>query len=398
MLERDGTGNAAFKKVKLEENSKELRYSFKPGLLTLSDDVLLIIFFHLDPIDLLSLSECSQRLANICCDKTLWERVDLRPHRMSHNTIMKCLQFLQASTKFLATQGFTSRKNSVYNPTISKSFLKTVSRNAPNLKTLILENHIIDSSKLILEDFPASLEHLGIRNCVMTNLPGDRSYFLKLNKTLPKLKILDLTGNDWFPPHSLLALSKSPSLEELILTGCDVRDALPYASLAANFGFSSLKALDLRNTNISDIEVTCFNRMSTLRHLYLCGSDNNQIDESLNIDTSVTDYSIVTFGGGPGDGARMAAHGFGGAGPNAVGAEVIILQVGSFQRTPCKLETLVIRNYPGITDLTLKHAASFMKSLKFIDVTGSGCSEAGILDFKNARPEVRIQPDIISKV
>lgn len=141
---------------------------------------------------------------------------------------------------------------------------------------------------------------------------------------------------------------------------------------------------------MSDIEVTCFNRMSTLRHLYLCGRGTGEID-SQNIDTEVTDYSIVTFGSVPGEGGRMAR---GGAGGVDGGAEVIILQVGSFQRSPCKLETLVIRNYRGITDVSLRHAASFMKSLKFIDVTGSGCSEAGILDFKNARPEVCIKPDI----
>ncbi|XP_073974912.1 uncharacterized protein isoform X2 [Rhodnius prolixus] len=387
--ERDGKTSNAAKRVKIEEDSKEFHY-FIPGLLNLSDDVLLIIFSYVDPLDLLSLSKCSQRLANISCDKTLWERVDLRPYKMSFCTLKKCVQFLQASTKFLATQGFANKRSSNSHPTIPKSILRAVARNAPNLTTLILENHIIDSSKLVLEDFPSSVEHLGIRNCIMINLPQERSYFLKLNKTLPKLKVLDLTGNEWFPTHSLLALSKSSSLEELILTGCNVTDALPYASLAANFGFCSLKALDLRNTNVSDIEVTCFNRMSTLRHLYLCGRGTGEID-SQNIDTEVTDYSIVTFGSVPGEGGRMAR---GGAGGVDGGAEVIILQVGSFQRSPCKLETLVIRNYRGITDVSLRHAASFMKSLKFIDVTGSGCSEAGILDFKNARPEVCIKPDI----
>lgn len=65
--------------------------------------------------------------------------------------------------------------------------------------------------------------------------------YLLLEKLINIIQVLDLTGNEWFPTHSLLALSKSSSLEELILTGCNVTDALPYASLAANFGFCSLK-------------------------------------------------------------------------------------------------------------------------------------------------------------
>lgn len=93
---------------------------------------------------------CSQRLANISCDKTLWERVDLRPYKMSFCTLKKCVQFLQASTKFLATQGFANKRSSNSHPTIPKSILRAVARNAPNLTTLILENHIIDSSKVCL--------------------------------------------------------------------------------------------------------------------------------------------------------------------------------------------------------------------------------------------------------
>ena len=35
-----------------------------------------------------------------------------------------------------------------------------------------------------------------------------------------------------------------------------------------------------------------------------------------------------------------------------------------------------------------------MKHLKYLDVTGTGLSEAGILDVKESRPDVRIITDI----
>lgn len=62
---------------------------------------------------------------------------------------------------------------------------------------------------------------------------------------------------------------------------------------------------------MSDIEVTCFNRTSSLRHLYLCASDPHLAD------AQVTDYSITTYGGGPREGR----------GPLNIDAEVIVFEV-----------------------------------------------------------------------
>lgn len=369
------------KRIKLALEEKESETSFQTGLLSLSDDVLLLIFSHLDPTDLLSLSQSCQRLYDICCDKSLWEVVDSRSQVLTFSSSNQFTDLIHANTKFLATRGpVGTGKQATNYPSLTKSFLQEVGKNAPNLKTLILENHIIDSAELLLEDFPSSLEHLGIFNCDMKNLPTDRSYFYRMEKTLPNLKKLDLSNNSWFVPHSLLALSKSTTLEQLTLAGCDVSDCLPYASLAANFGFTALQLLDLRKTCVSDIEVTCFNRTATLRHLYLCATDPDEAE------AQVTDYSITTFGGGSRDG-----HG-----PLNMDGGVIIIEVGSFPRPVCKLETLVVKNYPGITDVTLRHAAGSMKHLKYLDVTGTGCSEAGIVDFKKNRPDVRIIPDIIA--
>lgn len=57
------------------------------------------------------------------------------------------------------------------------------------------------------------------------------------------------------------------------------------------------------------------------------------------------------------------------------------------------LETLVIRNYPRVTNITLKHAEKCLKSLKYLDVTGTSCSAEQITIFKNHRPDVKLVHD-----
>lgn len=69
--------------------------------------------------------------------------------------------------------------------------------------------------------------------------------------------------------------------------------------------------LDLRKTCVSDIELTCFNRTATLRHLYLCASEPELAE------AQVTDFSITTFGGGSRDGQ----------GPLNMEEGIIIIQV-----------------------------------------------------------------------
>lgn len=54
------------------------------------------------------------------------------------------------------------------------------------------------------------------------------------------------------------------------------------------------------------------------------------------------------------------------------------------------LETLVIRNYPGITNSTLRHAQNCLKSLTYLDVTGCSCTMDEASVFKVYRPEVTL--------
>lgn len=88
------------------------------------------------------------RLSNLVRDKTLWENVDFRPHIITLRNLKKFIKFFQTSTKFIATRGPCDSSVQLALPSISKSFLRGVAKNCPNLETLILEDHLLDSSKV----------------------------------------------------------------------------------------------------------------------------------------------------------------------------------------------------------------------------------------------------------
>lgn len=50
-------------------------------------------------------------------------------------------------------------------------------------------------------------------------------------------------------------------------------------------------------------------------------------------------------------------------------------------------------NYVGVTDTSLRHCASCLKGLQRIDVSGTSCTEAGVIKFRSQRPDVIIESD-----
>lgn len=91
-----------------------------------------------------------ERFNNVCYDKTLWEKVDVRHNVYTLNKLKRLTDFFQPNTKLFATKGPVNTLHSTDDPaiTISKCFLQELSNSSPNLKTLIIENHVIDSSKV----------------------------------------------------------------------------------------------------------------------------------------------------------------------------------------------------------------------------------------------------------
>lgn len=57
------------------------------------------------------------------------------------------------------------------------------------------------------------------------------------------------------------------------------------------------------------------------------------------------------------------------------------------------VETLVVRNYSEVTDSTLFQIQAFFHSVKYLDVTGTKCTDEKVATFQNLRPEVRVLHD-----
>ncbi|GLV37034.1 uncharacterized protein CBL_02134 [Carabus blaptoides fortunei] len=136
-----------------------------------------------------------------------------------------------------------------------------------NLTILAIENQYINSDEIGLKDFPESLKELSLRG---THIYGRQPFLQDANLRLHKLHTLILDDCKWFHEHSLMALSKLVSLENLSLYKCgNLNDSVAYMSITAKFGFRKLLRIDARCTSIGDQFLKCFHCIKTLREIYL---------------------------------------------------------------------------------------------------------------------------------
>lgn len=135
----------------------------------------------------------------------------------------------------------------------------------------------------------------------------------------------------------------------------------------------------MRLTYVGDSEIGCFNKIKNLKHIFLEKPEDVQPGDE---NESITD--ICTTNLGMRNWRPEVAE-------NNVYICSIPVEGGDFIEDT--LETLVVRNYPRITNITLKHAEKCLKSLKYLDVTGTNCTPEQIAIFKNHRPEVILLHD-----
>ncbi len=140
----------------------------------------------------------------------------------------------------------------------------------------------------------------------------------------------------------------------------------------------------MRQTLITDREISCFHKARNLKHILLEKPDDASVSAT---DDSITDICTTSLG-------MRNWRTLNGENQNGV----FIYRIPAEGSSNCVdeiLETLVVRNYPRITDITLKHAAKCLKSLKYLDVTGSSCTAEQIAIFKRNRPDVTLLHDVV---
>ncbi|XP_021710598.1 uncharacterized protein LOC5575275 isoform X2 [Aedes aegypti] len=245
------------------------------SLMDLSDEILMEIFLNLDSNSLVALSECCLRLNNLVKDKKLWVSADFSSSRLGTQELQRKIKHLQAETRSLKIRGLTSLYplDKWKTPTLTANLLMWINKYCPQLEHFEINEGYFDTNNMAIISFPPSIRTLVFRKC-----EADRSmaseirmgFLSKIDRTLQKLEELTIEYCSWFDTHDFMALSKVPHLRYLSLRGCaNMKDSVPYASIATRFGFKKLQVLDLRDTPISDSDVSCFNIVQSLKELLL---------------------------------------------------------------------------------------------------------------------------------
>ncbi|XP_055598042.1 uncharacterized protein LOC129747727 [Uranotaenia lowii] len=258
------------------------------SLLDLSDEILMEIFLNLDSNSLIALSESCLRLNNLIQDKRLWCTADFSSMQLGAGELLKKIKHLQPDTKSLKIRGLTAAYplDKWKTPTLTANLLTQINKRCPSLEHFEIGEGYMDTNSVAIISFPPSVKTLVFRKC-----EADRSmaseirmgFLSKIDRTLQKLEELTIEYCSWFDTHDFMALSKVPYLRYLSLKGCaNMKDSVPYASIATRFGFRKLETLDLRDTPISDSDVSCFNIVQSLKELLLECPEHLRTERGLN--------------------------------------------------------------------------------------------------------------------
>ncbi|KAK6633961.1 hypothetical protein RUM44_004568 [Polyplax serrata] len=355
-------------KSNINDEDRENTKDGRTHLLFFPDDILLMIISNLNHHCIINLSKTCNRLYEVCQDHTLWREVHFCDNIATHTEMAIILKYITAETKSIHTKGYY-RSGDSNKETLTLDWLTQITEKCPNLLSLSLPNHYIDCECINIQHFPKTLTKLDLSNTFVKNAPWNKSYFKDLCSIMPDLEVLILSNCHWFEPHSLMALSKCPKLNELRLDGCiKIKDCVAYCGLATRGGFKSLKTLDLRKCPIGSSELTCFASVPSIVNLYLESPNIHGISPGIAIDTPI----MILFTNEPVVEIRADGH------------------RGKVTCPRLKIEKLFVRNYKRMTDMSLHQLARDATFLKYLDVSGSGVTAGGIEKFRTLRPNVTL--------
>lgn len=245
----------------------------------LSDEVLLIIFRNLSTKDLLSIFWCvdallqvkyvicgasmseslimqlayvcrtSRRLQRVCYETDLWTKIEEPPDNLEILDLVINKFASPKTTVVKLVSPVSPLGNKGYRCSLCPSLIETLHYRTLSPKTdlsSITQLHLIrqkfNGTAFRLQMLPKTLKILSLAETHIENVAEESYYFQGLSDHFTSLEELDLSYCSWVSGHSLMSLSKFPSLTKLLLRGCrKVGECLAYVSLASRFGFKTLK-------------------------------------------------------------------------------------------------------------------------------------------------------------
>ncbi|XP_070563828.1 F-box/LRR-repeat protein 12-like [Ptychodera flava] len=213
----------------------------------LPDNIILEIFYFLDPRDMCRIARVCKTWNRLINDKLLWRHVDLRNYRVDLRSVWKVIRNHFSSTLLsLKLKGFlhSVRKTEC----LSNAVLQDLKERCPNLSHLeIMEANFnsLDASTL-----PSSLTSLVLQYC---ELP--KQWFKDLStddSLLPKLQCLDLSFSTRISQADLKDICNRP-LRELKLNGCYRINDTGIQHIAETL--QDLEVLELAQCDITDLSL-----------------------------------------------------------------------------------------------------------------------------------------------
>ncbi|XP_055384539.1 uncharacterized protein LOC129614148 [Condylostylus longicornis] len=240
------------------------------SLLELCDEILIEILSNLEIKSLLAVGQTCNRLQLLIRDSRLWRNVDLTGEQLHLKDIKKYLLRVNDQTNCIKIRGMVEQypSESWKNVSLSESLLQHITETCENLQILELHHCFINTETIDITHFPQKLKRLVFNDCYVRWPNTPAILFSRIDTHLKDLEDLRIEFCNWFSTHDLVAFSKVVNLKSLSIRGCsELKEFVPYGSIAARFGFKKLETLDLRETPIMDSDFQCFNILKNLREV-----------------------------------------------------------------------------------------------------------------------------------
>ena len=249
------------------ENESALCHVQTSEILKFPDNVLLIVFSHLDTASLVRASKVCKKWYTLAKDVSLWRKLDIRsiPKPLSQKSLWSLSRTrFTVALRELHLRGSVGPTRSILD-SITIPFLDNLKRRCPNLTELTLEYY--DLRQIVVSVLPARLSYLSLKDSMITH-----GWFESLkNNTfnMAKLKYLDLSNCTAVSNTDLEALSYLTNLQTLLLYNCYRISARGIPTIAANL--HALAHLDVACCpGINDVALHYFGRnLKELRKLSL---------------------------------------------------------------------------------------------------------------------------------
>lgn len=323
------------------ENASCLGQSQIAEILKFPDNVLLLVFAHLDTASLIRASKVCKKWYTLSKDASLWRKLDIRsiPKPLSQKSLWRLSRArFTVALKELHLRGSVGRTRAILD-SITIPFLDDLKRRCPNLTDLTLENY--DLRQIVISVLPSQLSHLSLKDSMIAH-----GWFESLkNNTfnMEKLKFLDLSNCTAISNTDLEALSYLTNLQALLLYNCYRISARGIPTIAANL--HALTHLDVACCpGINDVALHYFGRNL---------KDLNKLN--LRFCHHVTDSGIASL---------------------VYGAT--------------NLEHLDLFSCHEITNGSLKNIAKYSKKLRYLDVRSCKVTTEEVMALSSALPQCNL--------